>query len=96
MSTAELSIPNFIFLRNDRTRHGGGCCIYVHSSLDYTCPDSLHVDCMETLWCNIKPCSGSPFLLGCIYRPPSSNIQCFNKIVDNIEKAIVSTRTLLS
>ena len=43
---------------------------------------------METLWCNIKPSSGSPFLLGCIYRPPSSNIQCFNKIIDNIEKAI--------
>ena len=53
VTTAELSIPNFNLLRNYRTRHGDGCC--VHSSLDYTCPDSLHVDGIESLWCNIKP-----------------------------------------
>ena len=46
------------------------------------------MDGIEIHWCYIKSCSGNPFFLGCIYRPPSSNIQCSNKITDNIEIAI--------
>ena len=29
ITTAELPIPNFNLLRNNRTRYGGDCCIYV-------------------------------------------------------------------
>ena len=85
---SELSIAGYHLLRKDRTRMGGGCAIYFHSSLDVTFIDSLHCNDIEILWCDIKPSSGKSFLLGCLYRPPSSNVSYFNKIVDNVEMAL--------
>ena len=45
----------------------------------------MHCNDTEILWCDIKPSSGKSFRLGCLYRPPSSNVAYFNKIVDNVE-----------
>ena len=75
---SELSIAGYHLLRNDRTRMGGGCAIYFHSSLDVTFIDSLHCNDIEILWCDIKPSSGKSFLLGCLYRPPSSNVSYYS------------------
>ena len=85
---SELSIAGYHLLRNDRTRMGGGCAIYFQSSLDVTFINSLHCNDIEILWCDIKPSSEKSFLLGCLYRPPSSNVSYFNKIVDNVEMAL--------
>ena len=35
---------------------------------------------------SIRPKPGSPFLVCCLYRPPSSSIEYFSKIINNIEK----------
>ena len=93
IANAELDIPNFILLRNDRTRHIGGCCTCIYVYYDLIILDSLHIDGIETHWCYIKSCSGNSFFLGC--RPPSSNIQCSNKITDNIEIAISLNKNIV-
>ena len=88
ISDNELHINGYSLLRNDRKRDGGGCAIYIHHSLNFTYIDSLYSEYVESIWCNIKPCSGECILVGCIYRPPSSTLSYYNRLVNNIEKAI--------
>ena len=79
-----ISLDGYDVIRKDRSRNGGGVCIYLRSSINYKIrkdlvPPELEAVCVEI----IKPHS-KPFLATTVYRPPSSLPEFF----DDFEKLI--------
>ena len=79
-----INLDGYDVIRKDRSRNGGGVCIYLRSSINYKIrkdlvPPELEAVCVEI----IKPHS-KPFLVTTVYRPPSS----LPKFFDDFEKLI--------
>ena len=79
-----IHINNYGLIRKDRSRNGGGVCIFLRNSINYKIrhdliPPELECVCLEI----IKPHS-RPFLVSTVYRPPSAPHEFF----DNLEKLI--------
>ena len=80
-------LNDYDLIRKDRSRNGGGVCIYLRSSINYKIrndlvPSELEAVCIEI----IKPHS-KPFLVATVYRPPSASSEFF----DHFEKLIKAT-----
>ena len=89
-----VSLDGYDVIRKDRSRNGGGVCIYLRSSINYKIrkdlvPPELEAVCVEI----IKPHS-KPFLVTTVYRPPSSLPEFFDdfekliKAIDNENKEV--------
>ena len=89
-----INLDGYDIVRKDRSRNGGGVCIYLRSSINYKVrsrndlvPTELEAVCVEI----IKPHS-KPFLVTTVYRPPSALSEFFDhfekliKAVDNENK----------
>ena len=79
-----IHLDGYDIIRKDRSRNGGGVCIYLRSSINYNIrhdliPSELEGVCVEV----IKPHS-RPFLITTVYRPPDSSSEFF----DQFEKLI--------
>ena len=78
ISDNELMIPDYHIIRHDRDRHGGDVMMYVHSSLavNMLCPITSDVELLlvsvSQYMCSYSTC------IGVFYRPPSSNIDVFD------------------
>lgn len=82
----ELHIDGYNIIRRDRPSHGGGILIYYKNSLACTIRhDLLHSD-IEMVWLNIKCSMQKPFLLGYVYRPPSTTSDWLQKVETILEK----------
>ena len=67
----EVSLDSYRLFRRDRSRHGGGVCIYVSVALSVS---SFSADPnLELLWVHISMPHGPPVLLGVYYRSPGSD-----------------------
>ena len=71
ISDSEIEIENYFIVRNDRSRHGGGVCIYIHNTLAFNVRHDLNHVKLETVWVEILLPKSKPLLLGTCYRPPS-------------------------
>ena len=89
-----ISLDGYDVIRKDRSRNGGGLCIYLRSSINYKIrkdlvPPELEAVCVEI----IKPHS-KPFLVTTVYRLPSSLPEFFDyfekliKAIDNENKEV--------
>lgn len=80
----ELQLTNYQLFRTDRNSHGGGIVLYVRSV--YSCNRRLDLEQenIESIWVEVKCPKQKPFILGYIYRPPSS-LSSWN---DEIEKCL--------
>ena len=73
-----MSINNYILVRKDRNRSGGGVCLYIHSRnnfrirLDINCDNQHEIINIEILKPNSKP-----FGICAFYRPPNCNRNFF-------------------
>ncbi len=79
-----INLDGYDVIRKDRSRNGGGVCIYLRSSINYIVrndlvPSEIEAVCVEI----IKPHS-KPFLVTTVYRPPSASSEFF----DNFEQLI--------
>ena len=79
-----IHINDYDLIRKDRSRNGGGVCIYLCNSINYKVgsdlvPSELEAVCIEI----IKPHS-KPFFVTTVYRPPSAS----SKFYDYFEKLI--------
>ena len=79
-----VSLDGYDVIRKDKSRNGGGVCIFLRSFINYKIrkylvPPELKAVCVEI----IKPHS-KPFLVTTVYRPPSSLPEFF----DDFEKLI--------
>jgi exonuclease III len=82
-----LHLNDYDIIRKDRSRSGGGVCIYLRSSINYhirndLIPTELEAVCIEI----IKPHS-KPFLVTTVYRPPNASADFFEHF-ENLIKAI--------
>ncbi|CAH1381494.1 unnamed protein product, partial [Tenebrio molitor] len=72
-----VSLDGYTIYRNDRNhKKGGGVCIYVSNELlsdNEVIPIVTNTPGIESLFLQVHNQSWN-FILGCVYRPPSSNI----------------------
>ena len=83
-----IDLNDYEIIRKDRSRNGGGVCIYLRSSINYIIrqvdliSSELEAVCVEI----IKPHS-RPFLVTTIYRPPNASSEFFDHF-EKLSKAI--------
>ena len=91
ISDSEIAISGYSLVRNDRNRHGGGVAIYISNNIHFNVRDDLNVTSKEVIWLSIKINHQKPFLLACLYRPPSvGQNEFFSYLIENIESASCS------
>ena len=69
----EIEIPDYMLIRKDRNREGGGVCMYIRSDLAHNkCKDLQH-PALESVWVEVLLPRTKPFLVGTCYRPPQTD-----------------------
>ena len=72
ISDAEISLPGYVIVRQDRKCGGGGVCIYIRTCFAFNHrSDIFHKD-LEMVWVEIMLPHCKPFLVGTCYRPPDN------------------------
>ena len=73
ITNAEIHIDNYNIVRSDRSRNGGGVCMYIRKDLAFSPRTDLQSDNTETIWIDILLPKTKPILIGTVYRPPKDN-----------------------
>ena len=84
INSSEIEIANYSIIRKDRNRFGGGVCLFIKDSIQYNILDIGN--CIESSWISIK-LKDNLLIIGTIYRPPSSNQEYFDNILNVIQRA---------
>ena len=93
ISDNELMIPDFTITRCDRRqRMGGGVCMYVKNSVNFTTCVSYSNSTCELL---IVRLHDPPLIIVLIYRPPSCSTENFDDIINQVYQFIYSLATPL-
>ena len=79
-----INIDGYDVVRKDRSRNGGGVCIYLRSSINYKVRNDLVPTELEVVCIEITKPHSKPFLVTTVYRPPSASSEFF----DHFEKLI--------
>lgn len=77
VSDGEIQICGYDIVRNDRTRRGGGVCIYLRSSINYQIRSDVVPDDIEAVCLEIYKPNSRPFIVTTVYRPPDSSCEFF-------------------
>jgi hypothetical protein len=95
-----LNIPGYMLTRLDRDfKNGGGIAVYTKNYIslkvnrDLSAPSSGDGE-IEQLWLECKFSKACPLLLGCIYRPPESTSDQFEKLYLNVEHAVINYKNI--
>ena len=80
--------------RKDRTNHGGGLLVYLNKNIIHCRIPELESFCNESIWVKIKKDS-ELLLLGVFYSPKTADIDFFNSLNNNLEKAYDISQNLL-
>ena len=89
-----VSINDFIFLRRDRNRYGGGVAMFIRNTIDFKHHTDLQCSNLEILCIEMKPKFSKPFLVLAWYRPPKyehetlDEIEILLKTVENETKRL--------
>ena len=79
-----INLDGYDIIRKDRSRNGGGVCIYLRSSINYKIRDDLVPSELEAVCVEIIKPHSKPFVVTTVYRPPSALSEFF----DHFEKLI--------
>ena len=84
----EITLQNFLppFRTDRRDRPGGGVVIYARDTLSCKRRKDLEINGLEAVWIEIK-IKSKKVLVGGIYRPPNSNSDYFNLILESTDRA---------
>jgi hypothetical protein len=100
MGNSMLNIPGYMLTRLDRDfKNGGGIAVYTKNyislkiNLDLSAPSSGDGE-IEQLWLECKFSKACPLLLGCIYRPPESTRDQFQKLYLNFQHAVINYKNI--
>ena len=75
-----IDLDGYDIIRKDRTRNGGGVCIYLRSSINYNIRNDLIPYELEAVCVEISKPHSRPFLVTSIYRPPNSSQDFFENL----------------
>ena len=78
ISNQDMFIQNYDLIRADRSRSGGGVCLYVKNSINYL--NELVGDNLEAIFMKVFKPSSASFIVGAIYRHPSAFVDSFSNI----------------
>ena len=87
-----INLDGYDVVRKDRSRNGGGVCIYLRSYINYKIRDDLVPSELEAVCIEIIKPHSKPFLVTTVYRPPSASSDFFDlfekliKAIDNENK----------
>ena len=93
VSDAEVSLPGYSLLRNDRNQHGGGVATLISTSIKFVPRPDLKSSPIETLWIEIFPRSKRSTLICCAYRPPSHS-GFFNDLLNECDLALSANKRI--
>ena len=92
----EVECQGYTLFRNDRNRHGGGVAIYAKDNLDVILKQDFNLDGIESLWIEITKINLIDSLLVCaMYRPPNSDQQYYDNMINVITKAAASEKEMI-
>ena len=96
ISNSQLEIDNYKIIRRDRDANtiGGGCLFYIASHICPTRLRSLESSDIEAIWLKIMV-NSSVFIIGTVYRPPSSDSLFFERFQDLLEKIWIKRRDVV-
>lgn len=80
ISNEDIHIDSYDLIRFDRSRKGGGACIYVRNSHNFLERNDLMRENLEASFIEIYKPSSASFVVGTIYRPPSASVDSFAAI----------------
>ena len=89
---SNITIPDYYFAQTDSVANPGGVAIYISSKYKFELVQSynMNLNGCEDLWLEVTvPTNQTSFIIGAVYRYPSSEIETFCE-------AIVDTINLLS
>lgn len=92
INNGQIHIEGYHLLRRDRNRNGGGVAFYIQNHIHFLRREDLHVNQVEVLWVQLQLPHQSPILVGCVYRPPSSNAAYLNDLCESIDRATDENR----
>ena len=84
ISDGLIHLDGYEVIRKDRSRNGGGVCIYLRSSINYKIRSDLIPPELEAVCLEITKPQSKPFIVTTIYPPPNANAEFF----DHLEKLI--------
>ena len=87
VSNQDMYIDKYDLIRLDRSRKGGGVCIYVKNSINCFERKDLSRDTLEAVFIEIHKPSSAPFIVGTIYRPPNASVHSF-AVIEELVKLI--------
>jgi len=73
-----LSLHGYTLVRGDRSKKGGGVCVYLRDSLSFKRLREFEEQNLELIALEIQKPNSKPFLFTAWYRPPKLDSQCFN------------------
>ena len=95
ISNTDMGIDGYIIERKDRNLMGGGIACYVRSNLTHVRRTDLENEQLEIMWLEIKLNKSKPWLVGVVYRPPSSYSEFFQRLEINLERVLDSSRNVV-
>jgi hypothetical protein len=73
-----INLDGYDIVRKDRSRNGGGVCIYLRSSINYKIRDDPVPSELETVCVEIVKPHSKPSVVTTVYRPPSASSEFFD------------------
>ena len=70
VNDSEIEIENYVVVRKDRNRSGGGVCMFIHKDLSFNVRNDLEHKHLESIWVDLILPKSKPILIGTCYRPP--------------------------
>ena len=77
---SDIEIDDYVVVRNDRDKYGGGVAMYIHKSINYQLREDLFRINIESISVQVKIGNYKPFIVTTLYRPPGKPVAYFNDI----------------
>ena len=85
VSEAEIPVPGYSVIRQDRNRNGGGVAIYIRNDIAFNPRHDLSVDGLEAVWVELLFPRTKGILVCCCYRPPTDG-EFLTKLEQSLSK----------
>ena len=81
-----IHIDGYDIIRKDRSRNGGGVCIYLRNTINYQIRHDLSPPVLEAICIEISKPHSRPFIVVTVYRPPDSSPDFFIHLENLLKK----------
>ena len=90
ITDAQISIPNFQIIRQDRLKRSrGGVILYIHDTLPVSDVHTYEDSTCEAVICTIKSINTK---VAAVYRPPDTNVQSFENLLTFLQNHLNSDK----